>query len=155
MKSYLLKIFRNFSVPILPDRCFPPKSKSIFKNDFEHVFKNIKKHLDEKKKKPKPLKSPSIQYYNYVMKYPCKVTVLDKYREKLKNALRIRRDLLLKAQHKLQATLKSSNHGNVRNVTLISVHVRRTDYLEYSARKKLILPTVEYYKKAFEFYGKR
>ncbi|KAL7646106.1 UNVERIFIED_CONTAM: hypothetical protein RMT77_003007 [Armadillidium vulgare] len=155
MKSYLLKIFANFSVPILPHHCFPVKSKSTFKNDFNHVYEYFTKHFSKKMKKSKLSTLPKIKYYNYVKQYPCPLLLLDKYREKLKKKLRIRSDLLQKARNILQATLKSSNRKNVGNVTLISAHVRRTDYLEYSKKRKLIFPTVKYYKMAFEFYRKR
>ncbi|RXG51151.1 Galactoside 2-alpha-L-fucosyltransferase 1, partial [Armadillidium vulgare] len=38
--------------------------------------------------------------------------------------------------------------------TLICTHIRRSDYLKYGERIKLIFPTKVFYRNAFEFYRK-
>ncbi|RXG52760.1 hypothetical protein Avbf_14846, partial [Armadillidium vulgare] len=155
MAKFLEMLFVKVPIPTLPDLCFD--TSLMFPSErlyFDKMFGKMKaRAANHSLSKWKPFES-NISYYSFIEDNPCPVEDLVRHRNVFKSLLKIRKKHKIKSKFMLSNTLKNTSY-HITNVTLICTHVRRSDYLNYTAYYNLVFPTETFYKNAFEFFRRK
>ncbi|RXG51918.1 Galactoside 2-alpha-L-fucosyltransferase 2 [Armadillidium vulgare] len=149
-RKTLKRLFGSLPSPTLPNPCFNGSKKGFLKlkyYDMDQLF-SLRKNMTSNQLIENP-------YHYHITGYPCPLLPdFIKYRAQILKILPFRQDLILKAKKKIQISLESLRLS-MSKVELVSVHVRRIDYIKYGESYNLTHPMRNYYIKAFNFFRKR
>ncbi|XP_069165910.1 galactoside alpha-(1,2)-fucosyltransferase 1 isoform X3 [Procambarus clarkii] len=155
MNNYLRKIFPKLSLPVEDPKCFHGTPS---RDNFSALYRNLSvrnsasgRNLVDSKLHPYLL-SESVYIYNY----PCPWNLLLPLRDQLRQELVFHDAILNKAKMHLNHAVKSLLNNATKNITIITVHVRRTDYLNYIKVNYKLKPLKKtYFQRAFKFFRNR
>nr|XP_045602559.1 galactoside alpha-(1,2)-fucosyltransferase 1-like [Procambarus clarkii] len=155
MNKNLREIFPKLSLPVEDPKCFHGTTS---KDNFSTLYKKLSvqnsangRALVDSKLPPYPL-SESV----YIDDNPCPWYILLPLRDQLRRELVFHDTILNKAKQQLNHAVKSLLNNATKNITIITVHVRRTDYLNYiKVNYKLTPLKKNYFQRAFKFFRHR
>ncbi|KAL7646123.1 UNVERIFIED_CONTAM: hypothetical protein RMT77_003024 [Armadillidium vulgare] len=150
--AILRRVFSQVPSPRLPSTCFNTKSKSYYQDGFDIMYKHFSESMTDfnipwKRK----LNQTNISHFNFILSYPCPIGHVMEYRDLFRSLLKVKKNLIEKASHLLKRSLKDKKL-NLSDITLIGVHIRRSDYLNYVRNTKVVYHTEAFFKNAIEFY---
>lgn len=147
MKNILTTHFENIWVPLNDSSCFNHHTKAILFNDlYRKLFA-----FSESNRRSYPLSES-----HFVRNYPCPLDLLLPWREKLKGVLVFKPEILEKARRQIRSALETAGIVMSSDITLITVHVRRTDYIEHMKSRYGLRPlTKNYFSRAFDYFRDR
>lgn len=148
MDSVLRRVIKKIPSEKFPHSCFKREDNTTRSGNFARIYDLIRSerklfHFSE---------NISNYYINY---HTCPLLMLMTYRDLLQKTLQIKENVLSQAKTRLEFSLSSRNETKIKNLSLVGVHVRRTDYLKYVNITKNRLPPEKFYSRAFDFYRKR
>ncbi|KAB7498031.1 Galactoside 2-alpha-L-fucosyltransferase 1, partial [Armadillidium nasatum] len=148
MYKSLNGIFETVPLPHLPNSCFETSTKSIYKNNFENIYKIFKKYvnIDEN-----ILNVTNIAHYTFIDQYPCPMEHLMFYRQKFHSLIKFKNENIKAAKYILENALKARKLDKS-GIILVGTHVRRSDFIRHTRKKHLRYPTDEYYTNAFNLF---
>lgn len=149
MKRGLTKLFSGITTPVHSSKCLQGKKQDRLTRNFPTMYTTFKEASGKGS-----LEETAIKRSNFIGGYPCYPDYLADYREEFHSELTIKESLLRKARNTLIHLLIQRNY-NISLVTLVGVHVRRSDYINYAQKRNLILPSKSFYKNAMDFFKKR
>ncbi|KAL7646119.1 UNVERIFIED_CONTAM: hypothetical protein RMT77_003020 [Armadillidium vulgare] len=154
MFKRLTFLFEDVPAFVLPHPCFEHSNDSKFTTDFVKMYEIFSGngYMGISKRISITPRQNTHKYKNYIPTYTCNINYLIKYRKHFQSTLKFREDLKKKAQFILDEALKEKNFSRDQG-PLISVHVRRKDYLKFAKDQKIYYPSLYYYYKAIEFYS--
>ncbi|KAL7645806.1 UNVERIFIED_CONTAM: hypothetical protein RMT77_002703 [Armadillidium vulgare] len=157
MKKRLQKLFILAPVPLLPHECFENSANTSYETDFYSMYGFFQKRFfkENNLNKTYHLQYSELPYLSYINNNACPWQKLVMYRDYFRALLNIRKPFLSIAQMKIDVALMEKGITLSSNLTLVSVHVRRKDHLNYAERFNLTLPKKSFYDKGFHFYRTR
>ncbi|KAK8722635.1 hypothetical protein OTU49_012143 [Cherax quadricarinatus] len=150
MNSSLSPHFPQLSLPVEDGKCFPGyTTQDIYHNLYMKLVNSSRLW-------------PYNQLYHYplnasvyVLNNPCPIHLLEPLREHLRRELAFREDIIKKAKQNLDKAVKSLRLNTTENITVITVHVRRTDHIDFMINKFKIQPLTKiYFQRAFNIIRK-
>ncbi|KAL7629910.1 UNVERIFIED_CONTAM: hypothetical protein RMT77_019971 [Armadillidium vulgare] len=148
MYKTLIGIFETVPLPHLPNSCFKTRTKSIYKNSYDNIYRKFKSNIIDDKN---TLNYTNVAHYTFINPYPCPLSYFWSYRQNFHTELKLKKKNVNTAKHIIENALKTRKL-DISEIVLVGAHVRRSDYVDYSRRKRLQYPSVEFYKNAFNFY---
>ncbi|KAK8722670.1 hypothetical protein OTU49_012153, partial [Cherax quadricarinatus] len=155
MKHQIGPFFPKLSIPVEDHKCFPGHNTTSDYNDL--YLKLIEwsggrlPSIADSQLYPYPLKVST-----YVQDYPCPRTLLLPLRDHFREELSFQPETMKKARQMLDDALKTVRDNSTQPMTVITVHIRRTDYITYITYRHHLLPLrMIYFAKAFNYYRLR
>ncbi|XP_069176481.1 galactoside alpha-(1,2)-fucosyltransferase 1-like [Procambarus clarkii] len=153
MSDTLVAIFPKLSLPVATGECYPrvTHSESFAKLYMKLFAKSAdSRALDDTQLYPYPL-----QQSVYVKDFPCPSHILITMRDHFRQEFTFNQRVLRKAKVQVAAALQALNTA-LRDATIVTVHVRRTDYLAHVKNYYKQSPVKDvYYQRAFNFFRNR
>ncbi|XP_069194654.1 galactoside alpha-(1,2)-fucosyltransferase 1-like [Procambarus clarkii] len=153
MSDTLVAIFPKLSLPVATGECYPrvTHSESFAKLYMKLFAKSAdNRALDDTQLYPYPL-----QQSVYVKDFPCPSHILITMRDHFRQEFTFNQRVLRKAKVQVAAALQALNTA-LRDATIVTVHVRRTDYLAHVKNYYKQSPVKDvYYQRAFNFFRNR
>ncbi|XP_069960841.1 galactoside 2-alpha-L-fucosyltransferase Sec1-like isoform X2 [Cherax quadricarinatus] len=155
MKIQIGPFFPKLSIPVEDHKCFPGHDTT---DDFNNLYLKLIEWsagrgttLSDSQLHPYPLTKST-----YVRDYPCPRNLLLPLRDHFREELSFQPETIKKARYFLDNALKSVQDNSTEEMTIITVHVRRTDYLTFITYRYNILPlSMIYFVRAFNYYRER
>lgn len=147
MKRILTTSFENVWVPLNGSKCFTQHTQRIlYRNLYNQLF-----NFNEGNPEAYPL---SKSYF--ISNYPCPIELLLPWREKLSKVLVFKPKILEEARRRMHRSLEAAGLAESPDLTVVTVHVRRTDYISYVKSRYGLAPlTATYFHRAFNYFRKR
>nr|XP_045603422.1 galactoside 2-alpha-L-fucosyltransferase SEC1-like [Procambarus clarkii] len=148
-------LFGKLSLPVEDHKCFPGYTAQLpFSNLYKQLFINNTDNdivLSNSQLRHYPLSESS-----YVKDYPCPSHLLVPLRDQFRHELPFRQDIIDKAKERLDNAVKSLHNNTSQNITVITVHVRRTDHFPFMKKVYKLDPLDKtYFQRAFQFFRNR
>nr|XP_045621697.1 galactoside alpha-(1,2)-fucosyltransferase 2-like [Procambarus clarkii] len=155
MNGSISGLFHKLSLPVEDHKCFPGYSAKLpFSNLYRKLFINNTGNgivLSNSRLRHYPLSVSS-----YVEDCPCPSHLLVPLRDLFRHELPFRQDIIDKAKERLDNAVKSLHNNTSQNITVVTVHVRRTDHLSFIKGAYNLDPLDKtYFQRAFNFYRNR
>ncbi|XP_045582891.2 galactoside alpha-(1,2)-fucosyltransferase 1 [Procambarus clarkii] len=156
MKAKLSQAFRNITLPIQDSKCFTGHTKSTSYNNIYRMLYTAAKETIMNTTKNLTVK-PLLKNSYYAFDHPCPKHLIMAYRDKARQVFTFRDEVLNRAEDNINKALQTVNASYTRkDVTLITVHVRRGDYAQYIKKHfKMTLLDEVYFKQAFDYFRNR
>ncbi|XP_042232473.1 galactoside alpha-(1,2)-fucosyltransferase 1-like [Homarus americanus] len=153
LQKPLEKIFFKLDLPGEDPECFPRYTRSIRFTDLYRklVAESRKVVLSDEQPTHYPLKETV-----YVKDNPCPPDMLFPFRDQFRQELVFKKELTDKARQKIDEGIKALGIYTNKNITKVTVHVRRTDYIGYIKSRFQLTPLDKlYFQRAFDFFRKK
>ncbi|XP_063586128.1 galactoside alpha-(1,2)-fucosyltransferase 1-like [Penaeus indicus] len=147
MKKILTSYFDDVWVPLNGSKCFAQHTQPI---SFPKMYKKLVTFS-----KGNPQTYPLSESY-FINNYPCPVDLLLPRREKFKEDLVFKPEILEKARKQIHSSLEAAGIAVSADLTVVTVHVRRTDYINHIKLRYGLTPLTEvYFQRAFDYFRER
>ncbi|XP_037784168.1 galactoside alpha-(1,2)-fucosyltransferase 1-like isoform X2 [Penaeus monodon] len=147
MKKILTSYFENVWVPLNGSKCFAQHTQPI---SFHEMYKKLFTFSEGN-----PQAYPLSESY-FISNYPCPVDLLLPWREKFREDLVFKPKILEKARKKIHSSLEAAGFAVWADLTVVTVHVRRTDYINHMKSRYGLAPlTKVYFHRAFDYFRER
>ncbi|XP_045112462.1 monocarboxylate transporter 2-like isoform X2 [Portunus trituberculatus] len=155
MHDYLSTIFKNITLPA-QNTCFTNQTEKV---KFVTVYMELYTAASQARAKATDnnIREPLLNASYYVRNNPGPRSLLMAHRDLIRSLLVFREEIVNQAIDNINQALSTFNATyHRRSFSVVTVHVRRTDYTGYIGRKFNLMQLDElYFKKAFEFYKER
>ncbi|KAB7493663.1 Galactoside 2-alpha-L-fucosyltransferase 2 [Armadillidium nasatum] len=138
MYKTLIRIFETVPLPHLPNSCFKTRTKSIYSNSFDNIYRKLKSNVIDDKN---TLNFTNIAHYTFINPYPCPLSYFWSYRQNFHTELKLKKKNVNTAKHIIENALKTRKfniseivlvgNGNINNpeidytlLTLCDHHIR-------------------------------
>ena len=153
MKNDLTRIFKNVEIPLERLRCFSRPKEEIKDIGYTNLYMKLYNWTQAEGNITNPIHNTTYHVYDYPNPRP----LLLAYRDLLRSKFIFKDELVVQAIRNIDEGLKAFNATYyVRNIPIVTVHVRRTDYLAHLMYLFKMKPLGDwYFKNAFQFYRER
>ncbi|XP_042237443.1 galactoside alpha-(1,2)-fucosyltransferase 1-like [Homarus americanus] len=153
MQKPLEHLFIKLDLPGENPKCFPRYTKQL---NFSVLYRKL---VAESHELVLPDAQPTHYPLNesvYVSDYPCPPDILFPLRDQFRQELVFKKELTDKARQKIAEGIKALGIYTNKNITKVTVHVRRTDYIEHIKSRYQLTPLDKlYFQRAFDFFRKK
>ena len=152
MKNKLTSIFKNVELPLEKLQCF-----SRLKGQKHIRYAELYMKLYNWTQAEGNITNPIHNATYYVNDYPNPRPLMLAYRDLIRSLFILKNELVKQAIRNIDKGLKAFNATYyTRNIPIVTVHVRRTDYLRHLMYFFKMKPLGDlYFKNAFQFYRER
>ncbi|XP_069159815.1 galactoside alpha-(1,2)-fucosyltransferase 1-like [Procambarus clarkii] len=156
LNASLVVIFPKLSLPVAAGECYPRLTQhesfaSLYMKLFAKSAGSSDRTLYDTQLYPYPL-----QQSVYINDFPCPSHILITMRDHFRQEFTFNQRILNEAKAQVAAALKAVNNPALTNATIVTVHVRRTDYLAHVQNYYGQSPVKDiYYQRAFNFFRNR
>ncbi|XP_069939021.1 galactoside alpha-(1,2)-fucosyltransferase 2-like isoform X2 [Cherax quadricarinatus] len=153
MEKYIGQFFHRLTLPVQDSH---RSHNYTIKLHYDDIYKTLVTRVNNNGPPPDAPYPYPINQSIYIYNNPCPPDVLLPFRGQFRQEFTFREDIVDKARKHIDEAIRMQSHLADKNLTKITVHVRRKDYIKF-LKERFNLEPVEksYFERAFDFFRQR